>query len=135
MANQINPRWYEPRQCFRSRKTINGKVRTFYGGSGGSGSFDREANAQAVLQIKKQIDAAQREVDDVKADVHQRLVNLKDSMVLSDANEQAMVQSSQALSDGKPPPRIPLIAEMREHIEQLQEENALLVARLAAKDE
>ena len=181
MANQIKPKWYEPRKCFRSRKTINGKVKAFYGGLGGSGSNDQQAYARAVIEIGKNVDIAEaaeaerealaalgRECIEDRDAIYEAykyfedifpteylttdeesllteyaLLAKSDLDLLSEDDLNNINSLRYKLPKGASAPvslnhRVPFMQKMRameEQIEQLQEENALLAARLAAKDQ
>ena len=60
---EIRLNWYEPRQCWRVRKKIGGKTRTFYVGTGASGPSDQRAKAAALLEAEKKIREAEAEAD------------------------------------------------------------------------
>lgn len=123
MAKQINPRWYAPRSCFRVRKTINGKTRTFYGGNGAHGPNDQEAKARAVLEISEQILSFSKpkpikpgllvELEGLVEDQYKEIVVDRDMNYL----EQAAEEVGELAKDGK---RHPLFVEL----EELREANA-----------
>jgi integrase len=61
VAHGIKLNWYEPRRCWRLRKTINGKVKTFYVGAGASGPDDERARAAAFLEAERKLSHARQE--------------------------------------------------------------------------
>ena len=62
MAHGIRLKWYPPRNCWRVRKTIDGKSRTFYVGRGASGENDQRAYSAAFLEAERKIEHARREL-------------------------------------------------------------------------
>ena len=61
---EIRLNWYEPRQCWRVRKTIGGKTRSFYVGRGTSGPGDESAKARARLEAERLIREAEVEANE-----------------------------------------------------------------------
>lgn len=60
---EIRLNWYEPRRCWRVRKVIAGKTKSFYVGRGTTGPSDESSKARARLEAERLIREAEVEAN------------------------------------------------------------------------